>query len=297
VTGPDALPPGGRHWQTIELEADGPVAYLRFNRPANRNGVVAAMLGEVLDALQWVAGQPEIGVLALTGNGSTFCPGADLRRDRGQVPGDSALPSPEVYRSAELLHGMPQVTVALVNGACAGAGFAWAAACDLRVAADSARFAVAFLELGLPGELGLAWTLPRQVGGAAARELLFLPRKYSAAELRDLHFIAAVFPQADFAREASQLVDGLAGRGARTLRLLKQNLLDADRLPLAEYLPLETGRHQDQFRGDALAETRSRLAAQAARIAGTGPAQPPGPAQQPGPAQPSGPAQQPGAHA
>lgn len=258
---------GDRRWQTIELEVDRSVAHLRFNRPDSRNGVVSAMLAEVHEALRWVAGCPEIGVLVLTGNGPTFCPGADLSRARGQSPDESALPSPEAYHSAELLHTMPQVTVAAVNGACAGAGFAWAAACDLRIAADSARFSVAFLELGLAGELGLAWTLPRLLGGSAAREVLFLPRKFSATELRDLHFIAAVFPQADFVRETDRFVADLAGRGEHALRLLKQNLLDAERLPLAEYLDVETGRHQELFRGDALIRTRTRLAAQAERLA------------------------------
>jgi 2-(1,2-epoxy-1,2-dihydrophenyl)acetyl-CoA isomerase len=280
--GPAAAAGPGRDWQTIELVTDGPVGYLRFNRPERRNGVTVAMVGEVHDALRWVAVQPQVDVLVLTGNGPTFCPGADLSRDRdpapgGAAPGQSALPSPESYHSAELLHAMPQVTVAVINGACAGAGFAWAAACDLRIAVDSARFALSFLELGLAGELGLAWTLPRLVGGAAARDLLFLPRKLSAAELRELGFLSAVFRPGDFAAESGRLVAGLAGRGGAALRLAKQNLLDAERLPLGSYLDLETARHQDMFRGDALARTQARLAAQAARIRGAGPAaEPPG---------------------
>ena len=275
MTGP------GRDWQTIELETAGPVGYLRFNRPQRRNGVTVAMVGEVHQALRWVAAQPQLDVLVLTGNGPAFCPGADLSRDRDQAPGgsapgesapgESALPDPEAYHSAELLHAMPQVTVAVINGACAGAGFAWAAACDLRIAADSARFALSFLELGLAGELGLAWTLPRLVGGAAARDLLFLPRKLSAAELRELGFLSAVFPAASFAAESGRLVAELAGRGGEALRLVKQNLLDAERLPLGPYLDLETARHQDMFRGDALARTQARLAAQAARIRGARP--------------------------
>jgi len=275
MSGTAAAAGDGRDWQTIELETDGPVGYLRFNRPDRRNGVTGAMLAEVHDALRWVAGRAEIDVLALTGNGPTFCPGADLSRDResaprGPAPRESTLPGPETYHSAELLRTMPQVTVAVINGACAGAGFAWAAACDLRVAADSARFALSFLELGLAGELGLAWTLPRLVGGAAARDLLFLPRKLSAAELRDLGFLSAVFPAADFAAESGRLLAELAGRGGQALRLVKQNLLDAERLPLGPYIDLETGRHQDMFRGDALARTQARLAAQAARIRGGG---------------------------
>ena len=255
-----------RRWRTIELDIERSVAYLRFNRPDNHNAVVSAMLVEVYEAVLWVSGRPEIDVLVLTGNGSAFCPGADLGRADALSQVEPELPSPEAYHSAELLHAMPQVTVAAINGGCAGAGFAWAAACDLRIAADSARFSVAFLELGLSSELGLAWAMPRILGASAAREVLFLPRKFSAAELRDLHFLAAVFPQADFTRETDRLVAGLAGRGGRALRLMKQNLLDAERLPLGEYLDLETGRHQQLFRGDTSTGTRGRLAGRAARI-------------------------------
>lgn len=250
----------------IELDVENTVAYLRFDRPGNRNGVVSAMVVEVYDALCWVASRPEIDVLVLTGNGPTFCPGADLAHAGDESRTEIAMPGREAYHSAELLHTMPQVTVAAINGACAGAGFAWAAACDLRVASETARFSVAFLELGLPGELGLAWTMPRLLGGAAAREVLYLPRKFSAAELRDLHFIAAVFPQAEFVREAGRFVADLAGRGGYALRGLKQNLLDAERLPLGEYLDIETDRHQELFRGEAFIHTRGRLAAQAASI-------------------------------
>lgn len=251
---------------TIEVLVNGRIAELRFNRPEHRNGVTSQMLVEVSDALDALSRREDLAVVVLTGNGSTFCPGADLSRSRADSAGPSELPPPEAYRCAETLHVMPQVTVAAINGACAGAGLAWAAACDLRIAAESARFAVAFLELGLAGELGLVWHLQQQLGPAAARNLLLLPRKWTAAELLELHFLSAVVPDAEFRTEVERMVGELAGRDSGALRLLKRNLLDAQALSLPDYLALETARHQDRFRGPAAQQTRARLAAQAASI-------------------------------
>jgi 2-(1,2-epoxy-1,2-dihydrophenyl)acetyl-CoA isomerase len=77
---------------------------------------------------------------------------------------------------------MPQVTIAAINGMCAGAGLGWANACDFRFAADGAIFSTAFLNVASAGDMGGPWTLPRIVGAAKARELYFLPEKFGAAE-------------------------------------------------------------------------------------------------------------------
>jgi 2-(1,2-epoxy-1,2-dihydrophenyl)acetyl-CoA isomerase len=150
-------------------------------------------------------------VLVLTGAGDTFCPGAELRpAAEAPASADAAaarvLPAAETYHSARLLRELPAVTVAAVNGACAGAGFAWAAACDLRVASTKARFATAFVNVGLPGELGLAWTLPRIVGANRARELMYLSPKLDAEQAREYGFVSRVWPAESFQAELGALV-------------------------------------------------------------------------------------------
>ena len=82
-----------------------------------------------------------------------------------------------LLRIPVLLHEMPQVTVAAINGACAGAGLGWACGCDLRLAAAGARFNTAFLDVGVAGDMGVPWSLSRIVGGARARELFFFDRQ------------------------------------------------------------------------------------------------------------------------
>ncbi len=98
---------------------------------------------------------------------------------------------------------MPAVTIAAISGACAGAGFGWACACDLRVASQTARFNTAFLDVGVAGDMGGPWTLPRIVGAAKARELYFLPGKFDAAEALRIGLVSRV--------SAARLVRGRPG--------------------------------------------------------------------------------------
>ena len=76
------------------------------------------------------------------------------------------------------------MTIAAIPGACAGAGFGWACACDFRIADETAKFNTAFMGVGVAGDMGSPWTLPRIVGAAKARELSFLPGKFDAARGR-----------------------------------------------------------------------------------------------------------------
>jgi 2-(1,2-epoxy-1,2-dihydrophenyl)acetyl-CoA isomerase len=252
-------------WRTIDVARGGNVARLRLNRPDRRNAVSPEMVAEIHAALLSIA-DSDASVLVFTGTGDTFCPGADLRRaveDPGARP---ELPDPATYHSARLLHEMPQVTLAAVNGGCAGAGIGYAAACDLRVATARARFATAFLEVGLAGELGLSWTLLRHLGGAWARDISFLPRKLTADDALRLGLVTRVFPDETFAAEVDALVTELAGRRPEAIRTLKANFLDAERLPLREYIDIETERHQAPFRGADAGAAHERLAEQGARV-------------------------------
>ena len=241
--------PLSRSWSTIEVHVDGDVAYVRFNRPEHKNAVTTAMVIEMDQALTELATDDSLSVVVLTGNGTTFCPGADLSARAKPRSGDAprGLPDLSAYNSALLLREMPQVTVAVVNGGCAGPGMAWASACDLRIATSRARFSTAFLEVGLAGELGLSWTLEQLLGAAIARDLCFLPRKMAADELQRLGFLSQVFPDETFQADADAFVAALAARGRSALRALKANFVDAGRMPLREYLAVESARHQSFF--------------------------------------------------
>ena len=250
---------------TLQTRREGNVAYVRFDRADHHNGVVRQMVIEMYEVLLALSETSDVDVVVLTGNGRAFCPGADLERARDGGAREPH-PPPHAYESARLLHEMPQVTVAAVNGACAGAGMAWASACDLRIAADDARFATSFLELGLASELGMVWSLQRHLGGALARDLSFLPRKLTAAELVEMRYLNAVFPADRFADEMRAFAHRLGERGGSALRSLKANLLDAERLSMSDYIRVETRRHLERFDGEEGERMVSRFAEQHARI-------------------------------
>ncbi|MCM3920811.1 enoyl-CoA hydratase/isomerase family protein [Frankia sp. AiPs1] len=236
-------------WTTLDVRVSAPLAWVRFDRPVAHNTVTTTMMIEMHAVLTDLARDDTLSVVVLTGAGRTFCPGADLTAvltDRDRAPD---LPPVAAYQSATLLHEMPQLTIAAVNGGCAGAGFAWAAACDLRVAAARARFSVAFPQLGLTSELGLPWTLARALGGAVARDLCFLPAKLTADDARRIGLVARVFPDDRFEAEVAAMVTELGSRPLRSVRGMKANLLLAERSSMAEFVDAEARRHQSFFTG------------------------------------------------
>jgi 2-(1,2-epoxy-1,2-dihydrophenyl)acetyl-CoA isomerase len=243
---------------TIKFETDNGIGWLKMNRPDRMNGMTNRMLVETHDCLQEVAARTDVRVVVLTGEGRGFCPGADLKH---YAAGEKDIASaPHHFRVPVLLHEMPQVTIAAINGGCAGAGLAWASACDLRIASAKARFAIGFLEVGVSGELGLGWTLTRNLGAAKARELYLMPGKFDAAAALAMGFVSAVHEPEDFDAAARALVADLAGRDRGALRDIKANLLDAGRLPLREYIDAESERHLSRFTGAAGQETMRRFA-------------------------------------
>jgi 2-(1,2-epoxy-1,2-dihydrophenyl)acetyl-CoA isomerase len=138
---------------------------------------------------------------------------------------------------------MPQVTVAAINGACAGAGLGWAAACDLRVAARSATFNTAFLDVAVAGDMGIPWSLPRIVGAARARDLSFLPRRIEAEEALRIGLVGGVFPDESFRDDAEAVVATLLEKSPVALRGLKQHYNAAERMGFSDFVDYEAERH------------------------------------------------------
>jgi 2-(1,2-epoxy-1,2-dihydrophenyl)acetyl-CoA isomerase len=137
------------------------------------------------------------------------------------------------------LHELPKPTIAMVRGAAAGAGLSLALACDLRIAADGARFGTAFARVGYPGDFGGSFFLSTLVGTAKARELYFTADLVDAAEAQRLGLVNRVVPDVRLEEETMALAARLA-RGPRVAyRYMKRNLNAAERGSLAELLDLE----------------------------------------------------------
>jgi 2-(1,2-epoxy-1,2-dihydrophenyl)acetyl-CoA isomerase len=138
---------------------------------------------------------------------------------------------------------MPQVTIAAIDGGCAGAALGWACACDFRFASDRAKFATAFLKVGVSGDMGLVWSLPRLVGAARAREMLLFPEKISADEALALGLVTRTFEAGDLHEQVLTLAETLAGHDPFPLRMMKANILSAERMDIEEYIEVESARH------------------------------------------------------
>ncbi len=249
----------GRTFETIRYEKSGPIATLLLNRPERLNGMTNRMLRETGEALAAAAEDRELRVLVLTGAGRGFCPGADLQvTAAGGEGGPEDRLQARDFRVPVLLHEMPAVTIAAINGACAGAGLGWACACDLRFAARSARFNTAFLDVAVAGDMGGPWFLPRIVGAAQARELYMLPGKFDAEHALRIGMVSRVFDDERFRDEVRAIVERLAEAAPIALRTMKSNFVEAERMDLESYIALESERHIRMF---STADTREAFRA------------------------------------
>lgn len=231
-------------FNTIRLDCAGGLARLTLNRPDRRNGMNNLMVHEAGVALRQVAADPAIRILLLTGAGDAFCPGADLRSMTSSAErGSDVTLTPEDFQVPTLLHTMPQVTVAAVNGACAGAGFGWACAADIRVARAGAMFNTAFLNVAVAGDMGVPWSLPRLVGAARAREWSFFCEKFSAEEALAAGLVARVWSAGEFVMKVEELVGNLLRKSPTALLTMKAHYVAAEAMSMRDFLLLETERH------------------------------------------------------
>lgn len=227
---------------TIDWQVTDGVGTLWFDRPDAFNGIVNTMMRELHELLHEVALDASVSVVVMTGRGRAFCPGADLRH-YSSGGSDEALQD-AWFDVPVLLHEMPQVTIAAINGACAGAGLGFALACDLRYAARGAKLNTAFLDVAVAGDMGVPWTLPRIVGAGRARELSLLPRKVDADEAASLGMVNGVFEPEALLDEVGTLARRLADAAPLARGALKAHYVTAERTGFADFMALETTRHR-----------------------------------------------------
>jgi 2-(1,2-epoxy-1,2-dihydrophenyl)acetyl-CoA isomerase len=231
----------------LEAISDG-VVTLTLNRPDRLNALSTPMLEALLEALPRLGADAAVGAIVLTGAGRAFCAGGDVKsmaegRTGDRSPGEAVAHLRGRMEVARLLHEIPKPTIAMINGAAAGAGLALALACDMRMAAQSARLITAFAKVGFSGDFGGSYFLSKLVGTGKARELYYMVEPIDAAEALALGIVNRVAPDPDLAEITMQVARKLA-RGPRiALALMKQNFNAAETATLVEMLDLEA-RHQ-----------------------------------------------------
>ena len=213
----------------------GSVSYITLNRPDALNALTPGGRDRIVELLAEASAAQQIRAVVLTGTGRGFCSGADLRGASGGelIPGDVArVLRLGAQRLIAAVLDCEKPVIAAVNGTAAGLGAHLALACDLVLAAESARFIEVFVRRGLVPDGGGAYLLPRLIGPHRAKELMFFGDALSAAEAERLGLVNRVVPDADLDKTAREWAARLAAGPTRALALTKQLVntsLDTDR--------------------------------------------------------------------
>jgi 2-(1,2-epoxy-1,2-dihydrophenyl)acetyl-CoA isomerase len=230
-------------FETIELDFSAGVARLTLNRADRLNSFTVQMHGEVASALDRIESDDAVRVLVLTGAGRGFCAGQDLS-DRAVAPSGEAVDlgdSVERFYAPLIrrLTGLPKPTIAAVNGVAAGAGANIALACDIVIAARSAKFIQSFANIGLIPDSGGTWVLPRLIGQARALGLALTSEPLPAAKAEAWGMIWKCVDDEALPGEVDALARRFATGPTRGLARTKQLIRTASLKSLDEELDLE----------------------------------------------------------
>ncbi|MEV0195412.1 enoyl-CoA hydratase-related protein [Nonomuraea sp. NPDC050691] len=226
----------------IRYDVTDAVATITLDRPEAMNSLTAEVKTALLEALRRAAGDDGARAVLLTGSGRAFCAGQDLREHADNLEAGRGLAGTvrEHYNPmVELITTMPKPVVAAVNGVAAGAGASLAFACDLRVASEKAKFALAFSGIGLAPDSGASWTLQRLVGAGRAAELMLLGEPLDAARALELGLVTRVVPPDDMLKTAAELAVRLAQGPTLAYAATKRALVYAATRSLPEALEME----------------------------------------------------------
>ncbi|MFJ2028936.1 enoyl-CoA hydratase-related protein [Streptosporangium sp. NPDC087985] len=226
----------------VLYSVDDAVATIVLDRPEAMNSLTVRMKVELLEALTRASQAYAVRAVLLTGAGRAFCVGQDLNEHAAALEAGAGLNdtvrthyNPIIRTVTEM--GKP--VIAAVNGVAAGAGASLAFACDLRIAADRAKFMMAFAGIGLAPDSGASWTLQRLVGPARAAELLLLGEPCDAARALELGLVSKVVPADELAAEARALAVRLAQGPTSAYAATKRALGFAANSSLSDALAME----------------------------------------------------------
>jgi 2-(1,2-epoxy-1,2-dihydrophenyl)acetyl-CoA isomerase len=225
----------------LETVEDG-VAILTLNRPENLNALSEEIRLGLRQAFHRLGADDAVGCIVLTGAGRGFCAGGDVKTMAGRSARGFEERAAGVAQSGRipmLMHNTPKPIIGMINGVAAGAGLSMAAACDMRVAARSARFTTAFIKIGLSGDWGGTWTLTRLVGTAKARELFFTGDMIDADEALRIGLVNKVVDDTCLLEATMALARRIASMPRVALGYTKKNLAVAETGDFATSLDAE----------------------------------------------------------
>ena len=209
-------------YEGLLFEKKDGIATVTLNSPDKMNAISFKMRDSLVQVIDDIGKDDSLKVVILTGAGRGFCAGADLSEF---TSGTRAEPS--VY---ELLQGPPRPAffklekpvIAAINGACVGAGLSLALSCDIRIAADKAKFGAAFIKLGAPPDNGMSFWLPKIIGPAAALEFLLTGKIIIGAEAKQIGLVNQVVPGEELMKVSMEMAAQIAQYPLLGLALTKR---------------------------------------------------------------------------
>lgn len=235
--------------ELLEELKDG-VLTLTINRPEAHNTLDSAVCEALMDSLAESENNPDVRCVVVTGAGKVFCAGGDVKLQASGVLIDETV-DPEAAHAAlakmirdgvnvfGMFHTLSKPTLAVMNGAAAGAGLALALACDLRFCLDTAKLTAAFGNIGLSPDSGLSYFMPRLIGDAKSRELCFTSEVITGQEAHAMGLVTKVANRDTFEAEARAYAEYLASLPTIAVGRTKQNLNASGHASLDEVLDIE----------------------------------------------------------
>jgi len=230
-------------YKTLVLERRGAVAYLRLNRPDAANAIDLALGRELVEATAALDCDAGVRAVVLTGNGKMFCAGGDLAAFASfgdAIAEKLKVLTADLHVATSRLLRMRAPVIVAVNGVAAGAGMSLAAAGDLVVASDKARFTMAYTKAGLTPDGGASFVLPRLVGLRRTQELMLTNRMLSAQEALEWGLVTKVVPHEELEAQVSALAEELAAGPTDAFGGVKRLLVSSAHQSLETQMELES---------------------------------------------------------
>jgi enoyl-CoA hydratase/carnithine racemase len=211
-------------FENIAVEMKGSIGELRLIRPEKLNPLSTLTLQELTRAARLFDEEREIKIVIVRGEGRAFSSGADLA-SFSQRQAHSSRDAAEIGREmADALESMRALSIASIQGWCVGGGLVLAAACDLRVASDTARFSIPEVDLGIPLAWGGIPRLVREIGPALTKELVLTCRPFDAAEAHAAGFLNRVVPEDQLDATVDALAESLSKKASLTIFATKRHV-------------------------------------------------------------------------
>jgi len=223
----------------IELAVDRGVATVTINRPDKKNAINMEMREQLWTAFEQLAEDDAVRAVILTGAGDAFCAGMDVKEMGGGGVATSVAKMRRLHRIARAIAALKKPTIAAVNGVCVGVGWSYALACDIVIAADTARFAQIFRNVGLTPDGGAVWQLRQQIGAMRAKEIVYSGRMVGVDEALALGLVLEKVEGARLLDRARELAESFCAAPTLALGMAKRQFELASSLGFDQFLELE----------------------------------------------------------